>query len=327
MGIKAKTIQAMTVVSLAFLGLGADVAAPARDQNKLEAGRVAQLTTIGIDGSEPRVVYQTTDHIEAPNWSPDGRWLIVNFNGSLWRIAAEGGGKPQLIPTGDVTDVNNDHILSPDGQTIYFSAAAHLYAVPFAGGQPRRISNDHEPQRQFKHFLHGISPDGKTLAFVGVEAVGKNAWGRLDLYTIPATGGADTRLTDTAAPDDGPEYSPDGNWIYFNSELNAKVAGHAQIYRMKPDGTGIEQLTSDERVNWFPHLSRDGKWIVYISFPPGTVHHPANKPVILRRMKPDGSQQADITSLPGGQGTINVNSWSPDNKRFALVAYPLESKH
>ncbi len=94
---------------------------------------------------------------------------------------------------------------------------------------------------------------------------------------------------------------------------------------MKPDGTGIEQLTHDDRVNWFPHISPDGKWIVYISFPPGTVKHPANKDVILRRMKSDGSEHADVVALFGGQGTINVNSWSPDSKRFAYVAYPFVS--
>ena len=281
---------------------------------------VARLMTIGIDGSDPRVVLETTG-IEAPNWSHDGKWLVVNGSGALWRIAADGSTKLEKIPTGDVKGVNNDHVLSPDGAMIYFSASEHIYAVPFEGGEPRRVSNDHAPERKFKHFLHGISPDGRTLAYVGVEVAGDDPWGRLDLYTIPSAGGGDTRLTDTPAPDDGPEYSPDGQWIYFNSELNAKVPGHAQCFRMKPDGTGIEQLTHDERVNWFPHISPDGKWIVYISFPPGTVKHPADKNVILRRMKPDGSGQADIIAFNGGQGTINVNSWSPDSRRFAFVAY------
>ncbi len=113
------------------------------------------------------------------------------------------------------------------------------------------------PERKFKYYLHGVSPDGKTLAYTGAEVAGTDAWGRLDLFTIPAAGGPDTRLTNTPAPDDGPEYSSDGKWIYFNSELNAKEPGHAQCYRMKPDGTGIEQLTRDERVNWFPHVSPD----------------------------------------------------------------------
>jgi Tol biopolymer transport system component len=286
------------------------------------AKRVSQLTTLGIDGADKRIVYQTRDHIEAPNWSPDGRWLVFNSQGILWRISADGSGKPERIPTNDVTGANNDHLLSPDGKTIYFSAQGHLYAVSFAGGPPRRISNDQAPARKFKYYLHGVSPDGKTLAYTGAEVAGDDAWGRLDLYTIPAAGGPDTRLTDTPAPDDGPEYSPDGKWIYFNSELNAKVPGHSQCYRMAPDGGGIEQLTHDDRVNWFPHISPDGRWVVYISFPPGTVKHPENKDVILRRMKPDGSEPADLVGFNGGQGTINVNSWSPDSKRFAFVMYP-----
>lgn len=293
---------------------------------KQKSNRVSRLATIGIDGSDKRVIYQVNESIEAPNWSPDGKWLVINSKGALLRIPADGSAKPEVIPTGDVTGANNDHVLSPDGKTIYFSAQSHLFAVPFDGGQPRRISNDQPPERRFKYFLHGVSPDEKTLAYAGVENESGNPWGRIDLWTIPVAGGPDTRLTNTPAPDDGPEYSADGQWIYFNSELNAKVPGHAQCYRMKLDGTGIEQLTHDERVNWFPHISPDGKWVVYISFPPGTVKHPADKDVILRRMRPDGSEQGDIIAFNGGQGTINVNSWSPDSKRFAFVMYDVVAK-
>lgn len=283
--------------------------------------RLSQLVTMGIDGTDLRVVYETADHIEAPNWSPDGKWLVFNSKGSLWRLPA-GGGVPERIATGDITGINNDHVISADGRTIYFSANGHLYAIPFGGGTPRRISNDHPAERQFKYYLHGVSPDDSTLAYAGVEAAGDNAWARVNLFTIPTSGGADTRLTDHPAPDDGPEYSPDGKHIYFNSELNATIPGHAQCYRMAADGSAVEQLTFDERVNWFPHISPDGQWIVYISFPPGTLKHPANKDVILRRLRPDGSEQADLLAFNGGQGTINVNSWAPDSQHFAFVMYP-----
>ncbi len=311
-------------------GLTVIAVTPTAAQGKGKApgqpGPLGRVMTIGIDGSNPRLVCEAQG-IQAPNWSPDGKWLVCNGSiaGSkvLLRIAADGGGQPEKIFTGDIPVASNDHILSPDGKTIYFTANPHLYAVPFAGGTPRRISNEHPAATAFKYFLHGVSPDNQTLAYVGVSAVGDEAWGRSDIYTIPVAGGPDTRLTDTPAPDDGPEYSPDGKWIYFNSELNAKVPGHSQCYRMKPDGTGIEQLTHDERVNWFPHISPDGKWIVYLSFPSGTVKHPADKAVILRRMRPDGSRQADIIAFNGGQGTINVNSWAPDSKRFAYVDYTL----
>jgi len=288
--------------------------------------RVSQLTIIRIDGKDQRVIYETDERIEAPNWSPDGKWLVFNSQGSLWSIPAHGGAKPKLIPAGEVKSINNDHVLSPDGRTIYFSASGHLYAVPFAGGQPRRISNEQAPERKFRYYLHGVSPDGQTLSYVGLEALGDDPWGRTELYTIPVAGGADTQLTNIPRPNDGPEYSPDGRWIYFNSEIDAEVPGHSQCYRMAPDGTGIEQLTHDERVNWFPHISPDGRWVVYISFPPGTIKHPADKDVILRRMKPDGREQADIIGFNGGQGTINVNSWSPDGEHFAFVVYPESAK-
>ena len=318
------------IVAAAAL-LGAIAYIPAMAQNKTNAaaqpGQRGRVMTIGIDGSDPRFVCEA-EGIQAPNWTPDGKWLVCNGSiaGSkaLLRVAADGSGQPELIPTGTMKVPSNDHILSPDGQWIYFTVNPHLYAVPFAGGTPRRISNEHPAATAFKYFLHGVSPDNKTLAYVGVSAVGEDSWGRADIFTIPIAGGPDTRLTDTPAPDDGPEYSPDGKWIYFNSELNAKVPGHSQCYRMKSDGTSVEQLTHDERVNWFPHISPDGKWIVYLSYPPGTVKHPPNKAVILRRMRPDGSEQADIIAFNGGQGTINVNSWAPDSRRFAYVDYPIQ---
>ncbi|HEX4297126.1 MAG TPA: biopolymer transporter Tol, partial [Devosia sp.] len=131
------------------------------------------------------------------------------------------------------------------------------------------------------------------------------------------------RLSDVSYPNDGPEYSPDGKWIYFNSERDAKRPGHAQCYRMHADGHHIEQLTHDERVNWFPHLSPDGTQVIYISYPPGTAGHPANHEVVLKRMPPDGSSHDEVVALYGGQGTINVNSWAPDSRRFAYVAYPV----
>ncbi len=205
--------------------------------------RFSQLTTVAVSGGDFHVVYRTSEHIEAPNWSPDGKWLVFNAGGQLLRMPSDGGAEPSQIPTGDVKKINNDHVISPDGRTIYFSAGGSLYAVPFEGGQPRRISNVQAPGRKFQCYLHGVSPDNKTIAYVGVEAARGNARTRNNLYTIPVTGGTDTRLSNRPMPDDGPEYSPDGKWIYFNSELNADIPGHAQCYRMAPDGTAIEQLT------------------------------------------------------------------------------------
>jgi TolB protein len=293
-----------------------------RRGRSLLPGQVSQLVTMASDGGERTVLLEVDEIIEAPNWTPDGKTLVINAGGELWRLEADGSGVPSRIETGDLRNINNDHVLAPDGKTVYFSADdGHLYAVPIAGGMPRRVSNDHaEPHH---YYLHGISPDGQTLAYVAVE--GSPERKRINIFTIPTAGGPDTRLSDVDYPNDGPEYSPDGRWIYFSSERAAKAPGHAQCFRMRPDGGQIEQLTFDERVNWFPHISPDGQSTVYLSYPPGTTGHPPNKDVILRFMRPDGSGGRDIDAFLGGQGTINVNSWAPDSRHFAFVAYPMKS--
>lgn len=293
-----------------------------RRSRTLLPGQVSQLITIASDGTGRKVLFEADEIIEAPNWTPDGQSLIVNAGGEIWRFPADGSGAPVKIDTGTIRGLNNDHVLSPDGTMVYVSDDdGHLYALPITGGQPRRVSNVHATPHHY--YLHGVSPDGQTLAYVAVEGPTGNK--RINMFTIPAAGGPDTRLSDVSYPNDGPEYSPDGKWIYFNSERDATQPGHAQCYRMRPDGTGIEQLTHDGRVNWFPHLSPDGQSIVFISYPAGTTGHPPNKDVILRFMQPDGGGQRDIVSFLGGQGTINVNSWAPDSKHFAYVAYPMRS--
>ena len=286
----------------------------------LRPGQRAELLVLDTEDNTQRTVLITDQVIEAPNWTPDGQWLIFNAGGELWRMRADGSGKPEQIDTGSIRRLNNDHVLSPDGQTVFMSNGdGHLYAAPITGGEPRKVSNDHAGF--FRYFLHGISPDGETLSYVAIEGDEPR---RINIFTIPAAGGPDTRLSDIDKPNDGPEYSPDGAWIYFNSERAAKSPGHAQIFRMRPDGTGVEQLTSDDRVNWFPHPSPDGAWVVYLSYPQVTLGHPADRDVILRRMRPDGTATSDIATFFGGQGTINVNSWAPDSRRFAFVAYPVD---
>jgi Tol biopolymer transport system component len=287
----------------------------------LHSGQRAELTIADLDGNTS-VIFVADEVIEAPNWTPDGRSLIFNAGGELWQIPADGSAAPKRIDTGHLRDLNNDHVLSPDGRTVYVSSDdGHLYALPVAGGTPRRVSNTHDHPHHY--YLHGISPDGLTLSYVAVEDRGGVR--QVNLFTIPAAGGPDTRLSDVAYPNDGPEYSPDGAWLYFNSERAATKPGHAQCFRMSFATGAVEQLTSDERVNWFPHVSPDGHSIVYLSYPEGTLGHPPDKHVILRFMRPDGSGQRDLVRFFGGQGTINVNSWAPDSQRFAYVAYPVTS--
>ena len=218
--------------------------------------------------------------------------------------------------------MNNDHVLSPDGERIYFSADGHLYCVPLAGGDARRVSNVHPVEEHYSYWLHGVSPDETTLAYVSVEPEGDQPRGRRNLATIPAAGGPDHRITEGVNAYDGPEFSPDGEWIYYNSEEAAARPGHAQIFRMRPDGGGRERLTFDERVNWLPHLSPDGRMLVYISYDPGTITHPADLPVELRVMPSDGGTPRTVVRLFGGQGTLNTNGWAPDSRHFAFVAYP-----
>ncbi|WP_344097284.1 biopolymer transporter Tol [Microbacterium deminutum] len=263
--------------------------------------------------------------LEAPNWTPDRGTLIVNAEGGLYQLSLESG-RLEALDISGVADVNNDHVLSPDGESIFFSAAGHLYGVSVHGGEVRKVSNDHGDEHPYSYWLHGISPDGETLVYVAVEPYNGDARGRRNLAIISSVGGLDAYLTDGLIGFDGPEYSPDGHWIYYNSEEAAARPGHSQIFRMRPDGSDHQQLTFDDRVNWFPHLNPAGDMLAYISYEPGSLGHPADVDVVLKLMPASGGRPHDAVRLFGGQGTMNVNSWSPDGSQFAFVAYPAKSQ-
>jgi TolB protein len=275
----------------------------------------SMLETIGPNAPDRTVVYETPGRIEAPNWTHDGATLLFNRNGRVERLPA-GGGKPEVIDTGFATRCNNDHGISPDGKWLVVSDQSQephkslIYILPFAGGAPRRIT-ENSPS-----YWHGWSPDGKTLAFVGERN------GEFDVYSISTAGGTETRLTTAKGLDDGPEYSPDGQYIYFNSERTGKM----DIYRMRPDGSEQEQVTSDEYNNWFPHLSPDGTQMVMLSYEKDVKGHPENKDVMLRLMSLKDKKITVLTKLFGGQGTINVPSWSPDGSKLAFVSYTLAAR-
>jgi WD40 repeat protein len=272
------------------------------------------LETIPISSFDRKVIYHTQSHLEAPNWTPDGNSLIYNSSGLLYKIPATGG-QPQLIPTDFAKRINNDHGISPDGTQMVISDQTEIgksliYTLPIAGGVPKKITP------LGPSYWHGWSPDGKRLAYCAERN------GNYDIYTIPVAGGKEIRLTTAEGLDDGPDYSPDGKYIYFNSNRT----GTMQIWRMKPDGSDQEQVTTDEYNDWFAHPSPDGKWIVYVSFntdvPSGS--HPPNKDVMLRLMDLETREIKIMAKLFGGQGTINVPSWSPDSKRVAFVSYRLK---
>jgi Tol biopolymer transport system component len=293
------------------------------------AGQRAELIVIDVRSGERRTVLSSNEILfEAPNWTPDGRWLIVNGDGRLFRVSANGAeGAAGLveIPLGGVPEINNDHVLSPDGRCVYVSAEdGHIYAAALDGRAPggsaqRRVTSDANPG--LHHYLHGVSPDGQTLAFIGLTRDGDGT-ARTNVFTVPSGGGEETQITDDSFPDDGAEFTPDGKRILFNSERGSAVAGHAQLFAIGTDGAGIEKLTDDERVNWFPHESPDGEEIAYVSFPPGTLGHPADVPAIIRVLGADGGTR-DLAEVFGGQGTMNVPSWSPDSRHLAYVGYPV----
>lgn len=289
---------------------------------KLQAQRnnvTSVLEILEITTNQRKIVKEFPYLIEAPNWTPDGKWLVYNSGGKLFRISPDNPDEPQEIETGYARQCNNDHVISADGSQIAIShrtkedGKSRIYTLPFDGGIPTLITP------LAPSYLHGWSPDLRLLAY----CADRN--GNYDVYIIPAEGGEEIRLTTAEGLDDGPEYSPCGNYIWFNSVRT----GLMQVWRMKADGSEQTQMTFDEtRNSWFPHISPDGKLILFISYQKGDVEpgaHPANKNVELRLMSANGGEAKTMVRLFGGQGTINVNSWAPDSKRFAFVSYRLSN--
>jgi Tol biopolymer transport system component len=254
---------------------------------------------------------------EAPNWTSDGD-LLLNGDGRLWLMPADGSLPPRLLDTPGLPDVNNDHVLAPDGATVFASTNDwHIWQVPLAGGPSRRVTHDDGSM----HFLHGVRPDGEQLAYVRLDPNGDDWWASATIHTVGTDGNGDAAVTIHPGPADGCEWTPDGSWILFNTEQFS--AGQAQLARIRPDGSELEQLTFDERVNWFPHIAPTGDVVVYLSYPAGTTGHPADKPVELRVVSVDDwATPTVVAAFTGGQGTINVPSWAPDGSAFAYVEYP-----
>ena len=283
----------------------------------------SKITIYDLKTKTTEVVFTDDKIWEAPNWSRDGKFLMVNSGGNLYRLPLDQkSAKPEKIDLGSITGCNNDHGISPDGKLIALSArangpASQVYVANADG------SNVHLMTPKSPSYYHGWSPDGKWLAYTAQRN------GNFDIYRMLVTGGEEERLTSNPGLDDGPDYSPDGKWIYVNSDRT----GNFDIWRFPSDGAGpddkkAEQVTSDEYEDWFPHPSPDGKWMVFVSFEKGTMGHPPNQNVQIRMMPLPGTKLKPaniqvLTKLFGGQGTMNVNSWSPDSKRFAFVTYEL----
>jgi len=273
------------------------------------------LEILDVQSGKLEMVHSSAQPFEAPNWTKDGTALIYNISGR-----AEGWGRlcrfdlatkqTSLVDTGSATKNNNDHVLSFDGTMLGISdqssGQSAVFTVPVQGGVPKRVT------QLTPSYLHGWSPDGKFLVYAGRRN------GKFDIYKIPTESGEEVRLTEAEGVNDGAEFTPDGQYIYFNSSRSGKM----QLWRMKPDGNEQQQVTKDNYNNWFPHISPDGKWIVFISFPSDikAEDHPYYQHVYLRLMPITGGEPKIIAYVYGGQGTMNVPSWSPDSRKIAFVS-------
>jgi TolB protein len=268
-----------------------------------------------FDGTR-KVIYTRNEKFEAPNWMPDGKRLLINMKGLLYTISTEGGELTQ-VNTDFATRNNNDHGISYDGKMLAISShrdgqpggGSTVYVLPLTGGTPKQVT-ENSPS-----YWHGWSPSGKEVVYTA-QRPGIQAY---NIYRANIADGKETQLTfyQTGLAD-GPEYSRDGKYIYYNGT----ASGTMQLWRMKPDGSSPEQVTFDENNNWFAHSSPDGKWIAYLAYPANMdpLTHPFCKRVELKLMPSAGGTPRTIAYIYGGQGTINVPSWSPDSKFLAFVS-------
>ncbi len=277
----------------------------------------SNLEILDVITGDRKVIFTHPKSIQAPNWTPDGKTLLYNSEGLMYTFDLAKG-QPSVLNTGEVKNNNNDHVLSFDGKMLGLSSGVKelggsiIYTVPAKGGTPKQITP------RGPSYLHGWSPDKKTLVFTGQRD------GDFNIYSVPSAGGPEVRLTEAKGLDDGPEYTPDGKYIYFNSARD----GNMRIYRMKPDGSEQVPLTDDKFYDWFPHISPDGKWMVFISFLKEEVKvddHPFYKHVYLRLLPISGEGKPKVIAyIYGGQGTINTPSWSPDSKKVAFISNTME---
>jgi TolB protein len=314
-------------IALAVLGSALLVSSgPRGAQDRNPTNVHSSISVYDLDSRTTHVVYAADKLWEAPNWSPNGKYLLANSDGTLYKLVLDEHGQatPTRLKFDATYHCNNDHGISHDGKWLAFSAdteasdGSQVFVASLDDPEPKRLVS------VVPSYFHGWSPDDGWLAFVGERN------GHFNIFRVSAEGGSEERLTSQPGYDDGPDYSPDGKWIYINSNRS----GSWKIWRIPADGAGpddrrAERITDDEWEDWFPHPSPDGEWLVFLSFPKGTPGHDVKTKVELRMIPLPGARGPSagtpspqvVASFYGGQGTINVNSWSPDSKHFAFVRY------
>jgi TolB protein len=324
---RRKTLDLAFAIMVMAVGITGALVAQTPPKTAQVGSRIgSKLYVYDLRSGKSTLIFSADTIWEAPNWSPDGKYLVSNSGGAIYKLAfkADGSvGTPEKLAIPADYSCNNDKAISPDGKQLAFSATlppaknSQVFLADATGANPKLMTVD------TPSYFHGWSPDGKTLAFVAQ----RHGDGQYDIYGVPAAGGPETRLTMNPHQDDGPDYSPDGKWIYINSDRSGKQAAwRLPAAGAGPDDAKAELVVNDELQDWFPHISPDGTKLVYIGYPADvSSHNPRNVKIALKLVTITGGSVGKtpktLVEATGGQGTMNVNSWAPDSQRFAYVTY------
>jgi len=269
----------------------------------------SELWVAPVDGhASPRKIYDGDATL--PNWSPGGgriafsQALDVNRNISVMTIAVAGG-DPVLVH-GNLKDIAWNPVWSPDGRFLYFvsnrGGSMNLWrvAIDEASGQPR---GDPQPITTPSPFAAhvSISADGRRMAYSSVAETQNIQRLPFD-PTRGEPAGDPVNVTTGSRRWSSPDPSPDGEWVAFYSQVQPE----GDLYVIRPDGTGLRQLTSDAALDRVPRWSPDGGWLAFFSDRTGQLQ--------TWRIRRDGSDLQQLTGKDEGSYAV----WSPDGSRMAI---------
>ena len=108
----------------------------------LQPGQRAEVWIAEVGDRAAQLVYSTdTLLLEAPNWAPDGRGLLLNGDGLLWRLDLGPEAELERVPIDDLPPINNDHVVDAERGLVYLSANdGHIYVAPILGGSAQRVT-------------------------------------------------------------------------------------------------------------------------------------------------------------------------------------------